>query len=265
LLAQEFIAAQYPPLGGGGVSDAIRMKRALVSGALGMHTDDPKFFDATVKLPDCVIVLQSTRKKARTPVSAPPPNSIDSEVDGNDSCEVLLSQSTTDVDVYIELPEGSIDTTNLERMSTGDRLAVSDVTQAVAPYNPGIIKVSAGPTREVLADTKSANVTSNVNQVADSVIGDGIGVEPSNKIIAESQRILQEIDGSKLLQEELIRRDPSLASVSSFLSTVCGAVSKDKNVKKKGERKNQESDVRSGIMPTAIQTRRRYVVRKSSI
>jgi len=92
LFAQEFIAAQYPPIVEGGVSDAIRMGRALVSGALGMQTDDPKLFDATVKLPDCVVVLQSTKKKARTPVFAPPPNSIDSEIDGNDSCEVLLSR-----------------------------------------------------------------------------------------------------------------------------------------------------------------------------
>jgi len=128
-----------------------------------MQTDDPKFFEATVKLPDCVVVLQSTRKKARTPVSAPPPNSVDYEVDGNDSCEVLLSQSATEVDVYIELPEGSIDTTTLERTCTGDRLALVDVSQTEAPYTPVIVEAAVIPMREVGADTKSFNVTSEVN------------------------------------------------------------------------------------------------------
>jgi len=50
LVALNFIAAQYPPVGGE-VSETIRMGRALVSGALGMQSDDPKFFEATVNYP----------------------------------------------------------------------------------------------------------------------------------------------------------------------------------------------------------------------
>jgi len=184
-----------------------------------MQTDDPKFFKAAVKLPDCVVILQSTRKKARTPISAPLPNSIDSEVNGNDSGDVLLSQSATDVGVYIELPEGSIDPTTPERTCTGDRLALADVSQANAPSTPGIVETPVISVREVEADTRK--VTSEINRVADKIIKKRIVVRPGKEVTAESQRILKEIDGSKLLQDELMRRDPSLASVSSFLSTVC--------------------------------------------
>jgi len=116
LAVQDFVAAQYPPVEEV-VSSTIRLGRALVSGALGMRTDDPIFFETAVKLPEYVVVLQSTRKKAKTPVSAAPPNSIDSEVDGNESGNVLLSKSVTDMGVCIELPEGAIEPTTSERTS----------------------------------------------------------------------------------------------------------------------------------------------------
>jgi len=63
---QDFIAAQYPPIEET-VSSAVRMGRALVSGALGMRLDDPKYFETAVKLPECTVVLQSTHRKARAP------------------------------------------------------------------------------------------------------------------------------------------------------------------------------------------------------
>jgi len=254
LVAQNFIAAQYPPVGGE-VSETIRMGRALVSGALGMQTDDPKFFEATVKLSDCVVVLQLTRKKARTPVSAPPPNSIDSEVDGNDSCDVLLSQSATDVGVYIELPGGLIDTTTPEKTCAGDRLSLTDVRQADAPSTPVMVATPVISVREMEADMKTRNVMSELTRAADKMIKERIVVGPSKEAVAESQRILKEIDGAKLLQDELMRRDPSLVSASSFLSTVCGGGPKDNNMKKKDELKNKTSDIGTGEIPPSIQTR----------
>jgi len=48
-------------------------------------------------------VIRCSKKKAKAPVFAPPPNSIDSEMDMNDSADVQLSQSATDVGVQIEL------------------------------------------------------------------------------------------------------------------------------------------------------------------
>jgi len=253
LLAQNFIAAQYPPVGEE-VSSTIRMGRALVSGALGMQTDDPKFFEAIVKLLYCVFVLQSTRKKARTPVSAPPPNSIDSEVDGNESGDVLLSQSATDVGVYIELPEGLIDPTTTEGTGAGDRGALANVSQADAPVTPVIVETPVVPMREVEVDMKSRKVASELNRVEDKVIEEGLVVGSGKDVTTESQRILKEIDGSELLQDELMRRDPSLASVSSFLSTVCEGGSRDKNMKKKNEAKNK-ADIVTGTIPLSIQTR----------
>jgi len=72
-------------------------------------------------------VLQSTRKKAKAPVSAAPPNSIDSEVDVNESGDVTLSQSATDVGVCIELPEGAVEPTATERLRAEDLGASSIV------------------------------------------------------------------------------------------------------------------------------------------
>jgi len=83
--AQNFIAAQYPPVDEG-VLSATRLGRALVSGALGRCTDDPQMFDAAVGIVECSVVLRTTKVKAKTPVSNPPPNSIDSDVEGASLC-----------------------------------------------------------------------------------------------------------------------------------------------------------------------------------
>jgi len=110
LALQEFIVMQYPPVEEV-VSSTVRMGRALVSGALGMRTDDPKLFATAVRLPGCTVVLQSTKSKAKVPVYAPPPNSIESDMKINDVEDVQLSQSTTDIGVHIELPDGGIELT----------------------------------------------------------------------------------------------------------------------------------------------------------
>jgi len=90
-----------------GVSSTVRLGRAFVSGALGRRTDDPKLFDAAVSIFECSVRLLTTARKAKTPVSAPPPNSIDSEVDRGDDNDTHLSQSATDLDVQIELPSAN--------------------------------------------------------------------------------------------------------------------------------------------------------------
>jgi len=102
LANQDAIASQYPPIVDESVSSTVRLGGALVSGALGRKNDDPKIFEATVKLQECSVVLHSTRRKAKTPVSAPPPNSIDSDVEGKEHDDVGMSQFTTDTGVNIE-------------------------------------------------------------------------------------------------------------------------------------------------------------------
>jgi len=259
LFLQIFMAAQYPQVGEI-VTPTIRMGRALVSGALGMRTDDPKLFEAAVELPECVVVLQSTKRKAKTPVSAAPPNSIDSEIDGNESGDVMLSQSATHVGVYIELPEGSIDPTIPGRPRVKNGVGVIPEEQTEAVVMTGIIETPVVQQMEVEADTESRNVTRDGGSVGkvggeDQVIETKIVVGPVAEGSMERQRILQEIDRSKLLQNELIRRDPSLAFVSSFLSTVCGGGSKDKNRVKKDKEQNKVGEIVIGSIPPPIQPR----------
>jgi len=55
LAVQDFIASQYSPIEET-VSSTVRMGRALVSGAFGMRTDDPKYFETAVKMPECTVV-----------------------------------------------------------------------------------------------------------------------------------------------------------------------------------------------------------------
>jgi len=80
-----------------------------VSGALGRKVDDPKMFETVVNIKECKVILQSTRKKSKVPVSAAPPNSTESERDMDESGSVQLSQSATDVGVHIGLPEVEVE------------------------------------------------------------------------------------------------------------------------------------------------------------
>jgi len=105
LEAQEFIAGQYPPVEDS-VSSTVRLGRALVSGALGRRTDDPKIFGAAVNMTECSVRIQTTRKKAKAPVSAAPPNSIDSEADTKGMSDIQLSLLATDLSTQIDLPGG---------------------------------------------------------------------------------------------------------------------------------------------------------------
>jgi len=104
--AQEFIASQYPPINKG-VSSTVRLGRSFESGAMGRRNDDPKLFETAVELVDCSAPSRTTDEKAEIPVSNPPPNSIDSEVEEDEASDIRLSQSTTDTGVGIELPEGN--------------------------------------------------------------------------------------------------------------------------------------------------------------
>jgi len=52
-------------------------------------------------MPNCYVEMTPTRKKLKTPVSVAPPNSVESDMDGDDTgSEIRLSRS----DVHIEIP-----------------------------------------------------------------------------------------------------------------------------------------------------------------
>jgi len=60
-----------------------------------------------------------------------------------------------------------------------------------------------------------------------------VGIEssttPRKTILADFNRLIAEVDASELVQKELRRTEPQLASASSFLNIVSGGTSKDKN------------------------------------
>jgi len=116
LANQDAIASQYPPIIDESVSSTVRLGRALVSGVLGKRNEDPKIFEATVELQECSVVLHSRRRKAKAPVSAPLPNSIESDVDVEGHDEVCMSHSTTDTGVNIDLPGSGQKTVRKEWM-----------------------------------------------------------------------------------------------------------------------------------------------------
>jgi len=217
---QEFIAAQYPHLEKV-VSTTVRLGLALVSGALGRKIDDPKMFETVVNLTDCDVVLQSTRKKSKVPVSAAPPNSMESEMDVDES--VQLSQSATDIGVHIGLPEGETELDYQRPTGEVDTVRPMDAEDTDVPR---CSEAASTPVLIPLAGTHSALCAGPTNAEAQKT-----PVEPIMSSMAEctrgtnpteSQRMLREIDNAKLLHEELLKRDPTLATAASFLDLVCG-------------------------------------------
>jgi len=192
---QDFIASQYPPIDEG-VSSTVRLGRALVSGALGRRNDDPKLFGAAINIVECSVRLQTTKKKAKIPVSAAPPNSIDSEVDCGDVCDAHLSLSATDLGTQIELP--------------GDGVEVAGFQATGIPILEKETPSSNRPEEEVLRVPILTQV------------GPEIVKTPRKVILADFNRLMSEIEVSNLLQEELIRTEPQLASAASFLNIVTG-------------------------------------------
>jgi len=233
IAVQDFIASQYPPIEET-VSATVQMGRALVPGALGMQTDDPKLFKAAVRLPECTVVLKSTSSKAKIPVLAAPPNSMESELDVSESEYLQLSQSATDIGVHIELPDGKIEPTQMGIEVVRDNVALA-ISLTEAPETPGVqgTPIVSHVDIHLVASSKESIVP------IDRVMTKS---DPCNVIAAticsmdflEAQRMVMEINNAKLLQQELIRRDPSFASGSPFLDTVCGGVMKDKGINETG-------------------------------
>jgi len=228
-VVQDFIASQYPPVEET-VSSATQMGRALVSGALGMRLDDPRYFETAVKLPECTVVLQSTRKKAKAPVSAPPPNSTESERDLNESGDLQLSQSTTDLGVFVELPGTIVESANatVKESKIGDepsiiiiadanRITDAETELGVQPAKES--QPSVAESQSCVSETQSVIVTARKEPRGEEIM---IVSEIEQIGDTERRRILTEIEKSKLLRDELMRQDPSLASAASLLSAVCG-------------------------------------------
>jgi len=219
LEVQEFIAAEYPHVENS-VSSTVRLGRALVSGALGRRTDDPKIFGAAVSMTECSVRIQTTRKKAKAPVSAAPPNSIDSEADTEGMGDSELSLSATDLCTQIDLPEGG---TEMEMQGIH---TIKDATIAggIAAGNPNALEIMTGPVLSYAADetiVSGCSATQDLG-IPDKQCSPIEPVTPRSVILADFNLMMGEIDAANLLQEELIRTEPQLASAYSFMNIVSG-------------------------------------------
>jgi len=268
---QDFIASQYPPIEET-VSPAIQMGRALVSGALGMRLDDPRYFETAVKLPECTVVLQSTRKKARTPVSAPPPYSIESERDLNESGDLQLSQSTTDMGVFVELPGTIVESANASVkepkivdepsiMIITDATITPDVKTELGVQPSKESQPSVAESQSCVSETQSVVVTARKELLGEEIMIVG---ETEQLGDTERRRILTEIEKSKLLRDELVRQDPSLASAASLLSAVCGRPTEENIDEKRDGERIKAVDPKSAPILEMIQPRTdtKYVERQ---
>jgi len=225
LEAQNFIASQYPPVEDG-VSSTVRLGRAFVSGALGKQTDDPKLFGAAVNIVDCSVKLMTTNKKAKMPVSAALPNSINLEaeeggISHDTTFDVQLSQSATDLGMQIDLPSVDIETEPHMKDVTRELIS-TEAELPETPIRPGHVstpmlsqavgKLSKSDRREF--DGENASVEPKINTVN--------ARSPRNVILAEFNRMMDEIDVSTLVQKKLISTEPHLASAASFLNVASG-------------------------------------------
>jgi len=231
LEVQNFIAGQYPPVEEG-VSSTVRLGGALGSGALGRRTDDPKTFGAAVNIIECSVRLQTTNNKAKIPVSAAPPNSIDSEAEGeavshDTTFDVQLSQSATDLGTQIDLPGGKTEIESREKYGNKD-VSNKGLEMSDTPVNSGLVAPPLLPYAGGESGESGRRVLDDPEMSDKHGVGAKILRSPRNVILAEFNRKMEEIDVSTLVQKELIRTEPHLASAASFLSVVSGRASNSK-------------------------------------
>jgi len=260
LAAQDFIASQYPPMEEA-VSSSERLGRALVSGALGRKIDDPKMFETVVNLKECTVVLQSTRKKSKVPVSAVPPNSMESEMDMDESGSVHLSQSATDVGVHIGLPEVEIDLEIQQTIVEPDTVLPMEAEDTDVPQCTGTVSTPVLMPSETthritpVAPSDTEAKETHVGEIETSTSERALATNP-----VQSQKMLREIRSAQLLHEELMMRDPTIATATSFMSTVCGGrvdkikpdMPKEMEIKKSAVAKSILSDVAQPLMSAEV-------------
>jgi len=226
---QNFVASHYPPIDEG-VSSTVRLGRAFVSGALGRRTDDPKLFEAAVNITECSVRLLTTSKKAKTPVSAPPPNLIDSEMDQGENSDAHLSQSVTDLEVHIELPSVSAECTFRDMVGPFDEEMIGE-----APVAPGIVATPVIATVVASVITPEIAMSGMIDRSGEmKEVSERIPT-PRSVVLAEYNQLLKEIEASTLAQEELQRSKPDLASAASFHEVVIRGMEEGKKLKKNGD------------------------------
>jgi len=159
-------------------------------------------------------------------------------------------------------------------VDAGSRMDVSDVDMPVCPGLASTTLIApavsaCGPPRADMANATKPNMPANAAGSLTAECARGVS-------IADSQRMLREIDISKRLQDELAKSDHTLATAASSWDTVCSGVGKDKSsdkpkevgVKKPTVAKCTLSDVVKPLMsPEVIEKQRatRVLVAKTML
>jgi len=178
-------------------------------------------FGAAVNLPKCSVRIQTTKRKAKAPVSAAPPNSIDSEGEVEGTSDAQLSLFVTDLGTQIDLSgggaevkaqeiHGTKDATEEEGKTLDTSAALGNMMTPLLAYAREEIVASDRPEAQGTKIQDKQDVTGKPPKTLRSVI------------LADFSRLISEIDASTRLQEELIRTEPHLAFASSFLNVVSG-------------------------------------------
>jgi len=138
---------------------------------------------------------------------------------------------------------------------------VGDISMTDAPVVPGIVSTPIVSHLEFKITEKPGENTGKISRAEKKSSNEKVAGAPCDKVVTESQRMMNAIDGSKLLHEELIRREPSLASISSFLNTVCGGTAREKKAEKTEEANIRitENKVTSVTLPIKTRSEMKYM------
>jgi len=156
-------------------------------------------------------------------------------VEGDETGEFHMSQSTTDTGIQIKLPEGGAKSVTLDRSGVTNVDGQADAGNMTdGSETPGYI---ATPVQTNFEKGKKLTARTNewVTETAKVSLAEiRNSVTPGGVVLSEFKRMMKEIDASELMQEELRKIDPTLASASFFLSVVTGGAGR-KKISKKAE------------------------------
>jgi len=183
----------------------------------------------------------------------------------NESGDLQLSQSATDVGVFVELPGAVVESVRSEVIGpkvseeptddvTTDPAEAPDVVsgqeelppkeslQSVKESQPSVkesqpsVKESQPSVKESQPGVKESQP--DAAKAHDDPEGEVTDIGTKEVCVAERRRILTKIEKSKLLRDEMMRQEPSLSTVASFMSTLCGGPTEQKYGKRrKGRQK----------------------------
>jgi len=122
---------------------------------------------------------------------------------------------------------------NLSASVTTDTSRITDVGPDLEEWPPKESQPFVEESQPGVNETQSGVVKAHKGPQE----GETTVVETKQVVVTERRLILTEIEKSKLLRDELMRQDPSLATVASFLSTVCGRLTEESTGKDRDDDK----------------------------